>query len=322
MRDLWEAGVVFYKIFTCTTHGVPALLPGPLLAFLTELERFDGLCLVHCEDESITEENEIRLRASGRVDPALILEWRTRKAEQVAASTVALLADLTGPRTIIAHVSHPRVLDLIARHRAAGARLWAETCPQYLYLCEDEVHEHGPFRKFTPPARSREEADELWKRVAGGEITHISTDHAPSTRQQKEEGLHNIWDCHFGLPGAQTTLTMLLEGVHAGRITLERLVQLTSEEPARLYRLAPQKGSLLPGADADVVLVDLGTQHVIEDRSMLSRAGWTPYHGRSVHGRPVMTLVRGRVVARDGAVVARPGTGRLLLGPGARLQRG
>ena len=125
-----------------------------------------------------------------------------------------------------------------------------------------------------------------------------------------------MWQCHFGLPGVQTTLTMLLEGVNAGRLTLEQVVQLTSETPARLYRLGPRKGSLAPGADADLVLVDLGRAHEIRDEAMLSKAGWTPYAGRRVRGRPALTLVRGQVVARDGRVTAPPGTGRLLLGPG------
>jgi len=312
---LWETGVVFFKVFTCTTHGVPALLPGPLLAFMEQLEALDGLCLVHCEDESITSENEARLRATGRVDPAILLEWRTREAEQVAGTTAALLARWTGARTIIAHASHPAVAEMARRERTLGARLWVETCPQYLYLTEEEVHEHGPFRKFTPPARSAEEGELLWKMVADGLVTHISTDHAPSTRAQKEEG--SIWECPFGLPGAQTTLSLLLEGVNAGSLTLERVVQLTAEEPARLYRLWPKKGCLAPGADADLALVDLEAEHPIEDGQMLSKAGWSPYAGRTVHGRPVMTVSRGRVVARNGRIEAKAGTGRLLLGPGA-----
>ena len=156
----------------------------------------------------------------------------------------------------------------------------------------------------------------MWEYLAEGDITHISTDHAPCTREQKEEGLHNMWQGHFGLPGVQTTLTMLLEGVNAGRITLERLVELVAEEPARLYRLWPRKGSLRLGADADLVLVDLGREHVISDEGTLSKAGWTPYQGQRVRGMPVMTFVRGRLVARDGHVQAPPGAGRFLAGPG------
>ncbi len=314
---LWAAGVQFFKVFTCTTHGVPALLPGPLFEFLQRLREVEGLCLIHCEDESMTEHNERRLRAAGRIDPGVLLQWRTREAEQTAAGAVALLARLTGARTVIAHASHPAIAETARRERSAGARLWVETCPQYLYLREEEVYEHGPFRKFTPPARSGAEAEGLWRALAAGDVTHISTDHAPSTRAQKEEGLHNIWDCHFGLPGAQTTLTMLLEGATTGRLTLERVVQLTAEEPARLYRLWPRKGSLLPGADADLVLVDLSAVRVLSDAEMVSKAGWTPFAGVQVHSRPVFTLSRGTVVAQDGRAAADPGAGQFLPGPGA-----
>ncbi|TAJ99465.1 hypothetical protein EPO44_10470, partial [bacterium] len=250
VERLWRAGVQFFKVFTCATHGVPAILPGPMLELFHAVAKFDGLCLVHCEDEFITAANEERLRKLGRKDYGILLEWRTREAEQVAVNTTALLARLTGARTIIAHVSHPQALDLISRERAAGARLWVESCPQYFYLNEDEVLQYGPLRKFTPPARSLAEAEGLWQRLAAGEITHISTDHAPSTLEQKAEGKHDMWQCHFGLPGIQTTLTMLLNAVNTGRLTLEHVVRLVAETPAALYRLWPKKGNLRPGADA------------------------------------------------------------------------
>lgn len=318
VEELWRAGVQFFKLFTCTTHGVPALLPGVLLELFRRLAAFDGLALVHCEDESVTAEAERRLRAQGRKDFGILPEWRSREAEQVAVATVAQLARIAGARAIIAHVSHPAVLEATRRERALGARLGVETCPQYLYLREAEIAQLGPFRKFTPPPRGEPEALELWERLAAGEITHVSTDHAPSTREQKAEGLHDMWRGPFGLPGVQTTLTLLLEAVNAGRLTLERVVQLVAEEPARLYRLWPRKGRLQPGADADLVLVDLQREHWISDETMLSKSGWTPYHGWPVRGLPVATYVRGRLVAQHGQIMAQPGTGVFLSGPGGR----
>lgn len=314
---LWRAGVQFFKVFTCATHGVPAILPGPMLELFHAVAKFDGLCLVHCEDEFITAANEERLRKLGRKDYGILLEWRTREAEQVAVNTTALLARLTGARTIIAHVSHPQVLDLICRERAAGARLWVESCPQYFYLNEAEVLKYGPLRKFTPPARSSAEAEGLWQRLAAGEITHISTDHAPSTLKQKAEGKHNMWQCHFGLPGIQTTLTMLLNAVNTRHLTLEQVVRLVAETPAGVCRLWPKKGNLRPGADADIVLVDMDRGHTVANELMLSKAGWTPYDGLKVQGVPVATYVRGELVARDGKVQSKPGSGRFLPGPGA-----
>lgn len=310
VREIWEAGASAFKVFTCTTHGVPATLSGTMLRLFRAVAEFDGLCLVHCEDEFITEDNERRLRAAGRSDGMVIPEWRSREAEAVAINTVAHLARLTGARVIIAHASRPQVLEYVARERAAGARLWVESCPQYFYLEEHEIAREGAFRKFTPPARSAEERDGMWERLERGEITHIQTDHAPSTREQKLEGDGDIWVPHFGLPGVETTLSMMLEGVNAGRLSLERAVQALSETPARLHGLFPRKGSLRVGADADLVLVDLKRAHTLSDDQVVSKAGWTPFAGRIVRGVPVRTYVRGQLVAEAGRVVARPGTGR------------
>ena len=290
-----------------------------MLQLFQAVAKFDGLCLVHCEDEFITADNEVRLKKLGRKDYGILCQWRSQEAEQVATNTVALLARLGGAKTIIAHISHPEVLDIVARDRQAGAQLWAESCPQYFYLSEADILKHGPYRKFTPPARSEEQAEGLWQRLAGGEITHISSDHAPSTAAQKAQGVDDMWEGYFGLPGVQTTLTLLLNAVNAGRLSLERIVQLVAERPAKLYRLWPRKGNLQPGGDADLVLIDMNDTHTLSNKTMLSKAGWTPYDGLGVQGRPVATYVRGTLVASDGKVVVKPGTGRFLPGPGLEL---
>jgi dihydroorotase (multifunctional complex type) len=317
VEELWRAGLQFFKVFTCNTHGIPAILPGSMLQLFQVVAGCDALCLVHCEDEFITAESEERLRQEGRKDYGILREWRSREAEQVASSTVSLLARITGARTVIAHVSHPQVLDLVARDRQAGARLWVESCPQYFYFSEEDVLQHGPFRKFTPPARSKEDGEALWGRLGTGEITHVSSDHAPSTVSQKEEGLENIWGCHFGLPGTQTALTMLLNGVSQGRISLEMVVQLVCENPAHLYGMWPRKGNLEVGADADLVLVDMSQSVTLKNDQMHSKAGWTPYDGMAVQGVPVATYVGGSLVASEGQIVADPGVGKFLPGPGA-----
>ncbi len=311
-REVWESGALYLKVFTCTTHGVPAMLPGDLLTLFRQVRDFGGVCLVHAEDEFLTAEAERRLRALRRMDGSILPEWRNREAELVAVNTVALLARFSQARVVIAHVSHAAVLDLIERERRLGGDLWAESCPQYFYLWESEVLEHGAFRKFTPPARARQPGDlaAMWRRLQDGEITHISTDHAPATRDQKQEG--NIWDVHFGLPGVETTLTMMLNGVAEGLLSFERLVVALCETPARLYGLYPQKGTLMPGADADVVLVEPRREQVLSNERILSRAGWTPFQGRRVRGSVVMTFLRGRRIAEDGHVLVEPGFGHYI----------
>lgn len=309
LAQLWAAGITYFKLFTCTTHGVPGLDAALLAAAFEAIASFGGSCLVHCEDESLTAAAAQALRAAGRDDPAVIVEWRSRQAELVAVAVVAALARLTGVRATVAHVSSPDVAALVAQARAQGADLGAEACPQYLLLREDEILDHGALRKFTPPARARTEADEqrMWQLLRDGTLTHLSTDHAPSTLAQKAEG--DIWDVHFGLPGLDTTLPLLLDASVRGLLALEEVVRVYAEAPARRYGLAG-KGSLAPGADADLVLADLSGTRVLRDDDIRSKAGWTPYAGRTVRGRVVASYLRGQPT---GELV-----GRFLPGPGFR----
>lgn len=304
---LWQEGVAMFKAFTCTTHGVPGLLPDDVLRLFRSLSEHGARALVHCEDEFITEDNEKRLRAALRNDYGVIPEWRSVEAELVAVNTVALLSRLTGANVTVAHASQPEVVNLVKRERELGAQLSIESCPQYFYLDTDEVRKHGPTRKFTPPARETPAGDLMWECLGRGEIDLISTDHAPSTLDQKFGS--DIWDCPFGLPGVETTLTMLLNAVTEGKITLEGIARTYSETPARLLGLYPRKGAIRSGSDADIVLVDPEEEHTLKNEDIVSKAGWTPFEGRRVKGRPVMTFLRGDLVAERGQVVADPGMG-------------
>lgn len=306
--SVWEAGALFVKAFTCTTHGVPGLSAADLGGLFRLMAAANGICLVHAEDEALTADAERRLREAGRADFGIIPEWRNREAEQVAVATVCTLARSAAARVVIAHASHAAVIDLV--HTLGGRYVSAECCPQYFYLREEEVRQQGPFRKFTPPARQRDDAETegMWQRLRDGRIHYVATDHAPATVPQKQAG--SIWDVHFGLPGVETTLPLMLHAVAEGRLSLARLVQVLCENPARLYGLHPRKGTLQPGADADLVVVDLSRERTLDNAQIVSRAGWTPYAGLRVRGAVVMTYVRGRLVAENGRPVAPPGWGR------------
>lgn len=316
VAELWRAGVAFFKVFTCTTHGVPGFDAANLRALLTETARNEAICLVHCEDESITGALEASLRAAGRDDPSVIAEWRHPDAELVALSVVARLAELTGARVVTAHLSSPRAVALVAEAAKAGVRIHGETCPQYLTLEADELRREGALRKFTPPARAAgpRDLEAMWSAVADGSISHISTDHAPATLEQKRSG--SIWDVHFGLPGLDTTMPVLLDAAARDLITYERLVELYSERPATVYGLAPRKGRLEVGADADLIVVDPRLEWTITRDELRSKAGWSPYEGRQITGRTTHTFLRGQLVAEHGSV-AEAGVGRFVPGAGA-----
>jgi dihydroorotase len=315
LAPLWEAGVAFFKIFTCTTHGVPGLTAAQLDEALGRIADIGGTCLIHCEDETITAEAEAVLRREGRTDNGLLIEWRNRTAEEVAVAMTGVLAARHGTRATIAHVSTPRVAGIVEWARGMGADLAAEACPQYLALREDEVLSEGPLRKFTPPARARSDGDvaDMWSLLRDGLLTHVATDHAPSTRAQKEAG---IWEAPFGLPGLDTTLPFMLDAAHRDLIGLEDVVSWYSEQPALRYGLAPRKGHITAGADADLVLVDGGLSWDVADADIVSKAGWSPYSGRRLVGGAVATFLAGNLIAEGAHPGQEPG-GRFLPGPGA-----
>lgn len=317
LPDLWENGIMLFKLFTADTHGVPGMDNAGILNAFRKISSFGGLVLCHSEDHSILAGNEKDLKKNGYDQNDILFHWRSREAELVSVNTVGLLAKLTGVRAIIAHASTRESVDLANSWKNDGADLHIESCPQYFYLGEKEVLDKGAFRKFTPPARIRIDAErsKMWDALLSGGITHISTDHAPSTSAQKRK---SIWEAPFGLPGVETTLSMLLNAVNQGRISLETVVKATATTPSRLYGLYPRKGTISVGSDADLIIVDMEKERKITSESVKSKAGWTPYDGMSIKGVPVTTISRGETVFADGEVRGKPGRGRFIPGPGFR----
>lgn len=320
LEPLWRGGIAYFKAFTCNTHGIPATDADMMLELGGRLARLGAPCLVHCEDEHLTASAERRLRAAGRADGGIVPAWRSREAELLSVGLVDLVADRTGARLLVAHASSLEVLEALAlaRGRSRGSDVVAESCPQYLYLREAEVLAQGAFRKFTPPARLRSDREEtaMWDAFNAGLIHHVSSDHAPATRAQKQDG--DLWNVHFGLPGIDTTYALMLHAALEGRTSLERVVEAYCERPARVYGLR-DKGRIAPGFDGDLALLDPYGEWRVRDGDVLSKAGWTPYAGKRLRGRITTTILRGRVVARDGALLGDAPRGRFVAGAGAAV---
>ena len=312
LRGMWEAGALGFKGFTCELHEADALLGGRVTDILTEIRAFDGIALFHCEDDGLLKAKEAQLRKQGRKDPLTISEWRSPEAEELAVRALINAAKNTGARVAVAHTSLPSLVLEQAAARAQGVRIFTETCAQYLYLTEEDLKKQGPFAKFTPPPRKREEVEKLQWCAAQGLIDMVNSDHCPYPYADKEAGLKDIWQAPFGIPGVETTTRILLDLVSRGVLTLPQVVYLRSERPAMIYGLTGQKGSLRLGCDADLILVDLKRKVRFDNAQVVSKCGWTPYHGREVTGDVVTTLVRGKVVMEAGKVTGEPGWGRFV----------
>lgn len=230
-------------------------------------------------------------------------------------ATMLLLQRETGVRLHILHVMTIGGIELIARARAAGQNVTAEVNPHSLFVANswDNIERLGPYalHMWVPG----DHAAALWQATRDGTIDVVGTDHAPHTRDEKEVGWTDMFAAPGGSPSIQFYLSLLLTAVNQGELTLDRVVELCATNPARLVNLYPRKGAIAPGSDADLVIVDLERRAVIRAADAYHKCGWTNLEGREVQGLPVTTILRGRVVARDGIVEAEPGTGRPVTAP-------
>jgi dihydropyrimidinase/allantoinase len=267
----------------------------------------------HAEHAGMVETLESTLRAAGRVDSMAHAESRPSIVEETAVATVLAAAQESGGHVHFVHVSSWRSADLIARARAGGQRVTAETCPQYLWLTTEALARHKGFAKCNPALRSAQDVERLWPYVIDGTIDVLGSDHSPFLDAEKERGNDDIFLAPPGLTGLELMLPLMLTSVAARRLTLGRMARLMSGRAADLFRLA-RKGRIAPGYDADLALVDLGARWQFDRRRSFSKApgGMRAYDGLALQGRVVSTFVRGERVFHEGEITGRAGYGRLV----------
>ena len=253
---------------------------------------------VHAEDEGRLQE---RCKiAEDAADVHAHPEWRDAETALRATRRLLALAEETGRRVHVLHVTTAAEIELLARHKGLAS---VEVTPQHLTLdapgCYDTL---GTLAQMNPPIRTAEHREALWHGVASGTVDIIGSDHAPHTREEKAMPYP---ESPAGMPGVQTLVPVMLDHVAAGRLTLQRFVDLTSAGPARLFGIM-DRGRVAVGYGADLTLVDLQARREITDAWIASRCGWTPFDGRNVTGWPKATVIGGRVVMRDDEVLGRP----------------
>lgn len=310
LEKMWNAGITGFKTFTCDLHGVKAMHTNFLMKAFTEVARINGTVLIHCEDNGVCSFNEEKLKSDGRTDFMSQWEWRSKLAERIAVKTVIDIAKETGCRVIIAHVSQPELLEEIKKARDEGHELFAESCPHYFYLTPADLEKQGPWVKFTPPMNTEEKKQRLWELFNLGYVTVIGSDHCPYQKSVKEPGLKNIWDAPNGIPGIDTTLLLMVNGVNQGYTSINQVVECMCENPAKVYGLYPNKGTLQPGSDADIVVVDMEKEYIICNKDIISKCGWSPFNGTRIKGMPIATFLRGRLIAENRKFVGEIGYGK------------
>ena len=325
---VWEAGVTSFKHFFNAYKPRPgenlAWLGGPSDAgMLYRSLRFcaapehPGVVIVHAEDIDLVAVLEAELQAAGRSDLAAWSEARPNAAEAIRVAMAIDLARTARAPLYVAHLSTAEAADLVAGARREGWPIWAEVTPHHLTHTGDLEAAIGCWGKVNPPLRSHRDTERLWRALHDGGVTCLGSDHGTGGRtratREKGGGKHdNIWAARPGNRGGMEHFLPVLMtfGVNAGRISIEDVARLGAMNTARVFGLYPRKGALVPGADADIVIVDPDLEAVVDDRFYHGLCEVSVYRGWTFRGLARTTVVRGRVMMEERATVGAPGWGR------------
>lgn len=284
------------------------------LSALRVAGRLGVLTAIHAEDEAIVTFRTKELLLRGRTGVEWFPESRPPIAEEVAARRAIAFAEIAEAPIYLVHLSSRGALAALREGRARGLPVYGETRPIYLYLTR-ELFARPDGAKWVgqPPLREQADVDALWEALADGTLDTVCTDHIPHRLADKLDPSHTFDKIPPGVANLETLLPMLYsEGVRKGRISLERLVALVATNPARIAGLAPRKGALAPGADADIVVFDPARRRVVRAADMHSACDYDPFEGWEVTGWPELVLSRGDIVFADGTVRGEPGRGRFV----------
>jgi dihydroorotase len=284
------------KIFMGASTGDLLVDDEPSLSKI--IARIRRRAAFHSEDET-----RLKSRLGERVhgDPRSHPVWRDEEAAMIATRRLVRLAEQHRARVHVLHISTAEEMAFLTDHRAYAS---VEVTPNHLTLVAPDCYERlGTYAQMNPPVRDERHRAAIWEGLRLGVVDVLGSDHAPHTREEKD---HPYPESHSGMTGVQTLVPIMLDHVHAGRLSLQRFVDLTSHGPQRLFNLAG-KGRMMAGWDADFTIVDLKRKATITNKWIRSRAGWTPFDGQEVTGWPVGTIIRGRRVMWEDQIAARAG---------------
>ena len=310
-----EMGVSSFKLFTTERNvdvdirglrdsGIPEpYTDGFMYESMKALAKYDGNVVAnfHPENIELVETVAPQVKAAGEMGLAAWDHVRPEIAEAETISRLAYFSEKTGCPLYCVHISSGEAAEKIAQAKKTNKHVWGETTPHYLVLNTESPC--GELGKVNPPLREKKNNDLLWEALSNGTLDTVGSDNCACLRTDKAG---TIWDAACGFHGTGTMLPVLLsEGYHKGKISLERIAEVASYNVARIFNM-PQKGRLLPGTDADLVIVDLDKEKVVNAADLHSYSDFSVFDGWKLKGWPVMTMLRGKIVAKDGDVVGEP----------------
>jgi len=282
---------------------------GFLMEAFSILSKFaKAVACIHAENIEVILSLIKKYKGEGRDGLPVWSECRPNQTEAESVHRVITFAQSVDCPIYIVHLSTREALEEVRVFKSKYKKVFVETCPQYLSLTKDAPL--GNLGKVSPPLRTPEDIEALWKGISEGLIDTAGSDHCPF---RKEDKLGTIWDARTGFPGSATLLPILLsEGVQKRKISLEKVVEITSFNTAKIFNLFPQKGTIQVGSDADLCIVDLNLSKKVEPKMLQSISDFSVYEGWNLKGWPILTMVRGRIVMKDGEIVGPKSYGRFI----------
>lgn len=314
LDELCAEGALALKAFMCGgSTAMPPVSDAELVRALEVAMRHETFLTVHAENDSLLGAGLARMQAEARHDPLAHAASRPPMVEAEAVRRAIFLAEQIGAHIHIAHVSCALAVAAVREAQARGVRVTAETCPQYLLLTENDLARLGPWALCAPPLRPSVDVDAVWDGLRDGTLALVCSDHCGFTIAEKQRGETDIFAAPMGIGTIQQMLPAVFdEAIHHRGWTWPEIVRRTSTAPARIFGLAPRKGTLAVGSDADVVLYAPDEVWTVRPEDLLHRNKWSPFVGREITGRVRATLVRGETVYRDGAIHVAGGYGQFL----------
>jgi len=316
MDALVRQGISSFKLFMAYP-GVFMLDDATIFRALLRTGKNGGTICMHAENGGVIDVLVKKALAEGKTAPKYHALTRPARAEAEATHRAIALAEMADVPIYLVHLSASEALDMVAQARDRGLPAFAETCPQYLFLSEENYDEPGfAGAKYvmSPPLRAKRTQADLWRGLAFNDLQAISTDHCPfCMKEQKILGEGDFSKIPNGAPGIETRMSLVYDGgVRTGRIPLNRFVELTSTSPARIFGLFPRKGTIAPGSDADIVVFDPEKTVRLAAKSLHMKVDYNPYEGRTVTGATEIVISRGRVIVEGGRFTGRAGAGAFL----------